>query len=108
MVSDERVRWLDESLVAPGIGDIDAVLRDAGSPHPNASWYFQQLAKLRCFDLLGADATDHVLVVDADIAFGDGRWITFQKIAGDDVESVEALTVLLNGSGSSNQREEEQ
>jgi hypothetical protein len=44
---DQRVRWLDESLVVPGIGDIDAALREAGSPHPNASWYFQQLLKLR-------------------------------------------------------------
>jgi hypothetical protein len=68
-VSDLRVRWLDESLVAPGIGDIDTALRVAGSPHSNGSWYFQQLLKLRCFDLLGADAPDHVLVVDADIAF---------------------------------------
>jgi hypothetical protein len=66
---DERVRWLDESLVTPGIADIDAALRDAGSAHPNASWYFQQLVKLRCFDLLPADASEHVLVVDADIAF---------------------------------------
>ncbi|MBC6465072.1 DUF6492 family protein [Actinomadura alba] len=68
-VPDERVRWLDESMVVPGIGDIETALRTAGSPHSNASWYFQQLLKLRCFDLLGADAPDHVLVVDADIAF---------------------------------------
>jgi hypothetical protein len=67
--ADERVRWLDETSIEPGIGEIGDALRAAGSPHPNASWYFQQLLKLRCFDLLDADAPDHVLVVDADIAF---------------------------------------
>jgi len=67
--TDGRVRWVDESAVSPGIGEIEAALREAGSVHANASWYFQQLLKLRCFDLLGADTPDHVLVVDADVAF---------------------------------------
>lgn len=40
--------------------DVDAALRDAGSPRPNASWYFQELLKLGSFDLLGTDALDHV------------------------------------------------
>ncbi|WP_447002520.1 DUF6492 family protein [Saccharothrix isguenensis] len=74
--ADERVRWVDEALIQPGIEDIGNALRAAGSCHRNASWYFQQLVKLRCFDLIGTDAPDHVLVVDADIAFvGDVTFV---------------------------------
>ncbi|MGW4112446.1 DUF6492 family protein [Actinosynnema sp. NPDC004786] len=66
--ADPRVRWVDESLVRPGVAEVEAVLRDTGSPHGNATWYFQQLLKLGCFALPGV-AADHVLVADADVAF---------------------------------------
>lgn len=65
---DQRVRWLDESLVEPSLAEVEAVLRATGSPHGNATWYFQQLLKLGCFALPGVTA-DHVLVTDADLAF---------------------------------------
>ncbi|MFE9750301.1 hypothetical protein ACFYOT_35810 [Saccharothrix saharensis] len=65
---DQRVRWLDESLIEPGPAEVEAVLRASGSPHGNATWYFQQLVKLGCFALPGITA-DHVLVTDADLAF---------------------------------------
>ncbi|SDM33508.1 hypothetical protein SAMN04489726_1091 [Allokutzneria albata] len=66
---DRRVRWLDESKVMPGAADIAGAVHSTPARQGNASWYFQQLLKLRCFELLGSDAPDHVLVVDADIAF---------------------------------------
>jgi hypothetical protein len=82
------VRRLDERSVTPGLADIAEALAAAGHRHSNASWYFQQLLKLRCFQLQdsatgagtggvtglgGADGAlpDHVLVIDADFALVD-------------------------------------
>ncbi|MDT7679520.1 MAG: hypothetical protein QOD82_7422 [Pseudonocardiales bacterium] len=84
------VRRVDERTVTPGTADISEALAAAGHRHSNASWYFQQLLKLRCFELPGSiSATDagagggtelsgaddgtphHVLVIDADFALVD-------------------------------------
>ncbi|SHF89252.1 DUF6492 family protein [Streptoalloteichus hindustanus] len=77
---DRRIAWLDEPRCAPGTSEISAVLSAAGRDPANASWYFQQLVKLRCFDLLPRDTPDHVLVVDADTAFL--RDVTFVDAEG--------------------------
>ncbi|MTE22373.1 hypothetical protein F0L17_25375 [Streptomyces sp. TRM43335] len=65
-VPGTRIAWTDELRCVPGVRDIHGFLRASGRDPSNASWYFQQLVKLRCFDLLPADAPEHVLVVDAD------------------------------------------
>ncbi|MFD1833320.1 hypothetical protein ACFSJS_27315 [Streptomyces desertarenae] len=66
---DPHVVWCDERRCTVGIREVRAYLRDSGRDPSTASWYFQQLAKLECFDVLPADAPEHVLVVDADFVF---------------------------------------
>jgi hypothetical protein len=76
---DPRVVWFDERHCTPNSRDVRQYLRGLGRDPSTASWYFQQLAKLRCFDVLPAGAPQHVLVIDADfvflrdVAFVDGR-----------------------------------
>lgn len=77
---DERIVWADERTCFPGTGDIAAFLRARGRDPSNASWYFQQLVKLHCFDVLPADAPEHIVVVDADYVFL--RDITFVDTHG--------------------------
>lgn len=62
------IRWINEETLAPSNAEIDEMLKMIGPHQGNSSWYFQQLAKLQCFDLLGDDAPQHVLVIDADFA----------------------------------------
>ncbi|NEY31297.1 hypothetical protein GTU99_03580 [Streptomyces sp. PRKS01-65] len=66
---DARVVWCDEGHRTPGSRDVRRYLRDLGRDPSPASWYFQQLAKLRCFAFLPPGAPEHVLVVDADFVF---------------------------------------
>ncbi|MCP2257499.1 hypothetical protein LX15_001184 [Streptoalloteichus tenebrarius] len=67
-VQDPRIIWIDERRCVPSTAEINAALLDTGRDPGNASWYFQQLVKLRCFDLLPQNTPDHVLVVDSDMA----------------------------------------
>ncbi|HYT74486.1 MAG TPA: hypothetical protein VEL79_07040, partial [Vicinamibacterales bacterium] len=64
------VQWIDEESVAPKPASIEAALRAAGGDHNNASWYFQQLIKLGCFQILPG-AGRHILVLDADYTLVD-------------------------------------
>lgn len=66
---DSRVVWFDERSCAPSSRDVREYLRGLGRDPSTASWYFQQLAKLQCFDALPAGTPEHVLVVDADFVF---------------------------------------
>ncbi|AJP04708.1 hypothetical protein TU94_27910 [Streptomyces cyaneogriseus subsp. noncyanogenus] len=66
---DSRVVWFDERQCATGSRNVRQYLRDSGRDPSTASWYFQQLAKMQCFDVLPAGAPEHVLVVDADFVF---------------------------------------
>ncbi|MGI5340658.1 hypothetical protein ACQEVS_26290 [Streptomyces sp. CA-181903] len=63
------VVWRDERGCSPGARDIGAFLHALGRDASNASWYFQQVVKLLCFDTLPAHVPDRVLVVGADFAF---------------------------------------
>jgi hypothetical protein len=66
---DSRVVWSDERHCIPSSRGVRQYLQGLGRDPSTASWYFQQLAKLRCFDVLPAGAPQHVLVVDADFVF---------------------------------------
>lgn len=66
---DSRVVWFDERHCTPSSRDMRQYLRGLGRDPSTASWYFQQLAKLQCSDVLPAGAPEHVLVVDADFVF---------------------------------------
>lgn len=66
---DARVTWFDERHCTTGSRNVRRYLRDSGRDPSTASWYFQQLAKLQCFDVLPAGTPEHVLVVDADFVF---------------------------------------
>ncbi len=68
MAAEVPVVWVDEDAVVPSRADVSRALAAAGSPHENATWYFQQLLKLLCFRV-AAGAGAHVLVVDADYTF---------------------------------------
>ncbi|GAA2460332.1 DUF6492 family protein [Streptomyces macrosporus] len=65
-VPDARVVWVDERRCVPSVQDIHGFLHASGRDPSNASWYFQQLVKLLCFDILPTGVPEHVLVVDAD------------------------------------------
>jgi hypothetical protein len=61
--------WVDETRCTPAPAEVGAFLRGLGRDASNASWYFQQLVKLGCFDVLPPGAPDRLLVVDADFVF---------------------------------------
>lgn len=65
---DVPIVWIDEAALEPSRAQVAAALADAGCPHENASWYFQQLTKLCCFRAVPG-AKDHLLVLDADYTF---------------------------------------
>jgi hypothetical protein len=67
---DVGVHWIDEESVWPSMQAIEDALKSTGCNHDNASWYFQQLLKLHCFQTL-LSAGDHVVVLDADYALVD-------------------------------------
>ncbi|MGO4649774.1 DUF6492 family protein [Nocardia sp. 2YAB30] len=67
---DGVVRWIGEESVSPKPAMIEATLRAGGGDHHNSSWYFQQLIKLDCFEILPV-AAEHILVLDADYTLVD-------------------------------------
>lgn len=67
---DVAVHWIDEESVWPSKHVIEDELKSTSCQHDNASWYFQQLLKLHCFQTL-PPAGDHVVVLDADFALVD-------------------------------------
>ena len=59
---------IDEAHFPFGKNDIAELLREKGSAHGHASWYYQQLLKFYVFTVI-PDPAAHILILDADFAF---------------------------------------
>jgi hypothetical protein len=66
--ANQLVQLLQESCFPFTKSDIQAILKQKCSTYDHASWYYQQLLKFYVFEVI-KDASDHLLVLDADFVF---------------------------------------
>lgn len=66
--ANQLVQLLQESCFPFTKSDIQAILKQKCSFYDHASWYYQKLLKFYVFEVI-KDASDHLLVLDADFVF---------------------------------------